>query len=177
MLGPGLARDLPPRVEMVRHSPPTHDSGAGRTPRSNLNLLLSFEPEAGRAGTLGQLEALLAPMGIHSVVAGSVDEASDLMGSLTVHIAVVDWTIPLSPGQPRPAGGRVLQLLSRLDPAPPTVIVRPPQPEARVSARGLAEALRDGAFAVIDRPIRLETMLEVMRRVVRRHYADHWPAA
>jgi hypothetical protein len=57
------------------------------------------------------------------------------------------------------------------------VIVRPPQPAARENARGLAEALRDGAFAVVDRPFQLETMLEVMRRVVSRHYSNHWPAA
>lgn len=158
---------------MVQHQPPTRDDA----PSSNLNLLLSFEPEPQRTSALQQLEALLSPLGINSVVAGSVDEASDVIGSVAVHIAVVDWTIPMSPGEPRPAGGRVLQLLRRLEPSPPTVIVRPPQPEARVSARGLTDALREGAFAVVDRPIQLETMLEVMRRVVRRHYKDHWPAA
>ena len=59
----------------------------------------------------------------------------------------------------------------------PTVVVRPPQPAARESARSLAAALREGAFAVLDRPVHLETMLQTMRRVLRRHYADHWPAA
>jgi len=61
--------------------------------------------------------------------------------------------------------------------APAAVVVRPPQPSTRDSARGLSEALRDGAFTVIDGPVRLENMLEVLRRVVRRHYRDHWPAA
>ena len=73
------------------------------------------------------------------------------------------------------AGPRVLQLLRRLDAPPPTVVVRPPQAAARDSARGLTEALREGAFAVLDRPVPLEAMLEVLRRIVRRHYADSWP--
>ena len=39
----------------------------------------------------------------------------------------------------------------------------------------LHEALREGAFAVLDMPLRMETMLETMRRVLCRHYADNWP--
>ena len=41
----------------------------------------------------------------------------------------------------------------------------------------LNDALREGVFAVLDRPLGLEPMLETLRRVVRRHYADRWPAA
>jgi hypothetical protein len=32
-------------------------------------------------------------------------------------------------------------------------------------------------FAVLDRPLGIESMLETLRRVVRRHYSDQWPAA
>jgi len=46
---------------------------------------------------------------------------------------------------------------------------------ARESARSLSAALREGAFAVLDRPIDLEMILEVMRRILRKHYADVWP--
>ena len=56
------------------------------------------------------------------------------------------------------------------------VVIRPPQPTVRESRRGLTSALREGAFAVLDRPLKLETMLETMRRVVQRHYQDLWPA-
>ena len=75
-----------------------------------------------------------------------------------------------------PGGPRILQMLRRLTQPPPTVVVRPPQPTSRESVRSLSAALREGAFAVIDRPIELETLLEVMRRILRRHYADLWPA-
>lgn len=156
---------------ILRDPDPVHEPAAAR-----LNLLLSSREEDRSAALLDQLVRLLEPMGIRGVVARSVEEAEESIRRLAIHIALVDLQIPLRPGGSDPAGGRVLQLLRRLDPAPPTVILRPPQPAARESARGLAEALRDGAFAVVDRPARLETLLEVMRRVLRRHYADNWPS-
>lgn len=72
------------------------------------------------------------------------------------------------------SGGRLLQLLRRLDAPPPTIVIRPPQPSQRDSARGLSDALREGAFAVLDRPVQLEAMLEAVRRIVARHYAHIW---
>jgi DNA-binding response OmpR family regulator len=131
-----------------------------------------------------QLPALLGPMGIDCFRCRSGVEATEFLRRGMVHIAIVDLSIPMEPPSPQtgqsrlaPAGPRVLQLLRRLHQPPPTVVVRPPQPSTRDSARGLADALRDGAFAVIDGPVRLESMLETLRRVVRRHYRDHWPAA
>jgi hypothetical protein len=130
-----------------------------------------------------QLPALLGPLGIDCVRCRSGIEATDFLRRAPVHIAIVDLSIPMEQceqvggRQFVPAGVRVLQLLRRLDQPPPTVVVRPPQPCYRDSARGLSDALRDGAFSVIDGPVPLEGMLEVLRRVVRRHYRDHWPAA
>ena len=47
---------------------------------------------------------------------------------------------------------------------------------ALLYALGDAEStIQQGAFAVLDRPIEIESMLEVMRRILRRHYADVWP--
>ncbi|MFO0874265.1 MAG: hypothetical protein U0575_09875 [Phycisphaerales bacterium] len=73
------------------------------------------------------------------------------------------------------AGARILQLLRRLESRPPVIVIRPPQPSLRESGRTLTEALDAGAFAVLDRPIHLEAMLDALRRIVRRHYANHWP--
>jgi len=124
-------------------------------------------------------------MGIRSITASSGEEATEVIRTIRVHIAVVDLAIPMqragcdSGGQQfdrASAGPRVLQVLRRLDAPPPTVVVRPPPVAARESARSLAEALREGAFAVLDRPVALESMLEVLRRILRRHYADAWPA-
>ncbi len=117
-------------------------------------------------------------MGIHSVRVTSGEDATEAIRTYTIHIAVVDLAIPLLRTEPsKAAGPRILQLLRRLDQPPPTVVVRPPQPTARDSSRGLSDALREGAFAVLDRPIDLETILEVMRRILRRHYADVWPTS
>ncbi len=154
-----------------------------------LNLLLSsahwrYEP------AFEQLPHLLAPLGIRSITVSSGEEATEVIRTIRVHIAVVDLSIPMhkpcvapDAGQSNEAarlalasaGPRLLQLLRRLDAPPPTVVVRPPPAAARESARTLADALREGAFAVLDRPVPLEAMLEVMRRIVRRHYADAWP--
>ena len=172
------------------HAPdpdPTQPAAAARTGdgaarKGRLSLMLTSG--GWRDGDFAdQLPALLGPLGIDCHRCRSGIEATEFLrgaaGRTPVHIAIVDLSIPMEPGCPRavPAGPRVLQLLRRLDQPPPTVVVRPPQPDSRDSARGLSDALREGAFAVIDGPVRLENMLEVLRRVVRRHYRDHWPAA
>jgi CheY-like chemotaxis protein len=122
-------------------------------------------------------------MGISSLRVHSGEEAAEVIQCTPIHIAVVDLAIPLhrrdDSGHDKPetpGGSRILQLLRRLPKPPPTVVVRPPQSAARESQRTLSDALREGAFAVLDRPISIETMLETMRRILRRCYADNWPA-
>ncbi len=109
--------------------------------------------------------------------ATSGDEAADLIQHHPIHIAVVDLQIPFERDCPsqRPGGPRILQLLRRLDQPPPTVVVRPAQATARESQRSLSEALQQGAFAVLDQPMKLDTLLEVMRRILRRYYEGAWP--
>jgi CheY-like chemotaxis protein len=169
-----------------QHHPET-DGSCGSTHR--LNLLLStpcwnVALDSERGHSVEQLPHLLAPMGIQVIRANSGEEAADVIRQFVVHIAVVDLSVPLQrathgiamEATAASGGPRVLQLLRRLDQPPPTVVIRPPQPAVRESARSLCEALREGAFAVLDQPVHLESMLEVMRRIVRRHYADCWPA-
>lgn len=176
---------------MVRHDQPDsrfpadgdHAGERGPANRRNdpaelprLNLLISYGGWR-EESAVNQLPRLLEPMGIVSIRVTCGEEATEIIRTTPVHIAVVDLTIPLHRQRQddAPAGPRILQLLRRLDQPPPTVVVRPPQIAARESARTLADALREGAFAVLDRPVQLETMLEVMRRVLRRHYANLWP--
>ena len=70
----------------------------------------------------------------------------------------------------------MLQLLRRLDEQPPVVVIRPADPSLRENTRSLGQSLREGVFAVLDQPVAIEDMLEVMRRILRRHYADVWPS-
>ena len=154
---------------------------AGDSPR--LNLLLTYGGWRERSFA-EQLPRLLAPMGIQSLRAESGEEAEQVIRTYPVHIAVVDLTIPLRkleepaaavPTGMSPGGARMLQLLRRLENHPPTVVIRPPVPSPRESARSLVQSLREGAFAVLDRPVDLEHMLDVMRRILSRYYADLWP--
>lgn len=145
--------------------------------RARLNLLLTHADWRDEAWA-DQLPRLLAPMGVHVVRAASGREATRVIQSGPVHIAVVDLSLPLEQNKDEPGaregGSRLLNLLARLDTPPPTVIIRR-RLTRREDDRCLASALEAGAFAVVDRPVHLETVLNVMRRVLARHYADRWP--
>jgi len=141
-----------------------------------LNLLLT------RGGwredqTVVQLPSLLEPMGIRSLTANSGEEATNVIENNVIHIAFVDLSLPLRAGcsKAAPAGERILQLLRRLDSPPPTIVLRPRQANARASARSLARSMQEGAFTVVDRPAKLETLLDALRRVLRRYYQNEWP--
>lgn len=128
------------------------------------------------------LPRLLEPMGVQAVRVRSGREAVNVVQSTPVHIAVVDLSLPLEPGQPTPddsitadeAGTRLLELLFRLETPPPTLVIKR-RKTRREAARELSSALSAGAFAVFEPPVQMETMLETMRRVLRRCYADRWP--
>ena len=148
-----------------------------------LNLLLTYGGWRERPA-VEQLPSLLNPLGIRAMQADSGEEAAQLIQSNPVHIAVVDLEIPVQPrstgSADRPSlnsegGLRILKLLRRLDPAPPTIVVRPRQATERERVRGLSHSLRDGAFAVLDRPLHVEALLEVLRRVLKRYYENLWP--
>ena len=158
--------------------PATPVGGSG-VPGGRLNLLLSYagwHPES----WVDRLPRLLEPMGVRSLRANSGREASEVIRVNTVHIAVVDLGLPLDDSDKSDspeAGSRLLEILSRLEQPPPTVIVKSSRTH-RDNCREMAAALRAGAFAVIDRPrdsTDLELLLEVLRRCLRRHYEGRWP--
>lgn len=125
-------------------------------------------------GWTAAVPQILGAHGVNIMEARSGIEASNLIRSVTVHIAVVDLALPLDGSAigSEPAGVRVLQLLRRLDAPPPVVVVRPPQPTRRESSRGLVDALLDGAFSVVDRPCHPEIMLRIMQRIMERYFVD-----
>ncbi len=142
-----------------------------------LNLLLTCG--SWRKDTMvRQLPRLLEPFGIRSLRAETGEEALQMIDEQDIHIAIVDLSIPLKSGEgiKRPGGERVLQLLRRMTPQPPTIVIRPRQSTARENARSLARSLQEGAFTVVDRPAMLETLLDALHRAMKRHYAGRWPA-
>jgi CheY-like chemotaxis protein len=150
---------------------------AGPAAGGRLNLLLSyagFQPEP----WVVHLPRLLEPMGVTSMRAGTGQEATRLIQTHRIHLAVVDLGLPLC-DDGEEGGARLLELLKRLDAPPPTVAVKPPKTIAD-DRRCLNAALRCGAFAVVDRPRDagdLNLMLDVLRRALSRFYAGRWPGA
>ena len=133
------------------------------------HLMVSYDPRRATPA-LEQLPSLLAPAGFETRFAANGEEAEVLLDSWTVHVAVVDWAIPLrgedSPGSV--AGGAFVRLLRRREAPPPVIVVRPPMATTRDRSRTLTDALREGVFAVLDRPLHTERLLEVLRRATER---------
>ena len=145
-------------------------------PGKRLNLLLTCGSWREDSPIL-QLPRLLGPFGIRSLTAKNGEEAVKVIETSDIHIAIVDLAIPLKVGSSdrRPGDERVLQLLRRLNPQPPTIVIRPRQTSARENARSLARSLHEGAFTVVDRPAMIETLLDALQRVLKKHYANRWP--
>ena len=74
-----------------------------------------------------------------------------------------------------PAGVWLLELFRRMRNSPPTVVLRSPTYNRADAERLLQEALRLGAFSVLDKPVELEQLLAVFRRLVDRQYRGLWP--
>lgn len=156
------------------------DIGAPSEPGTRLNLLLScpgWRPDP----WVERFPRLLEPMGIASHTARCGREASALIKAIPIHLAVVDLAIPLDQQGDGvdDAGIRLLEVLSRLETTPPTVVIKRGMGE-RDDHREMTAALRAGAFAVIDRPREardLEVMLDVLRRALVRFYQGRWPGA
>ncbi len=153
-------------------------TGSEGVPGGRLNLLLSY---AGweQDSWVDRLPRLLEPMGVCSLRAQTGAQATEVIRRTThIHIAVVDLGLPLdTKPASEEAGPKLLEILGRLKQPPPTVIVKRSRGH-RDDCREITAALRAGAFAVIDRPTDMrgvEILLDVLRRVLSRHYQGRWP--
>ncbi|MCC5822338.1 MAG: hypothetical protein LAT64_06355 [Phycisphaerales bacterium] len=152
---------------------PTHPGSAHR-----LNLLLStgaWQPDP----WVQRLPVMLDPIGVRSHIAASARSAERVIQATPIHIAIVDLALPFDEDDDRAdeAGVQLLELLARMPVPPPTVVIKRRR-SLRDDRREIAAALRAGAFAVVDRPnaqTELESLLEVLRRCLARHYAGRWP--
>ena len=155
-------------METVRH----HDRG------NRLNVLLTETDDRWSH----QLPQLLEPQGVRALLAHDVDEAVHILQNVRVHAVLVDVSLPMqgrgdsTPSAPPPGGLKLLRVIQRLEPTPPTVVVRGRAFDSRQDDRLLAEALKLRAFSVLDQPVQLEQLLQVLRRLIERHYGGQWPA-
>jgi CheY-like chemotaxis protein len=136
---------------------------------------------------IDRLPRLLEPMGVHSLRVDSGRQATSIIQSTRIHVAVVDLGLPLDESKTErdaelapefsEGGPRLLELLTRLAEPPPVVAVKRSR-TTRDDHRDITAALKLGAFAVIDRPrsaTDLDLLLDVLRRCLARHYQGRWP--
>ena len=148
-----------------------------------LNVLMT----EGEHAWVEQLPRLLGPHGVRAILAPDVGAAIRRIREGPVHAVVVDTTVPMERGEHRDrreerreaeedSGGlKLLRVIQRIEPAPPTVVVRDRRFDRRHDDRLLSEALRLDAFSVLDQPVQLEQLLDVLRRLIERHYGGRWP--
>ncbi len=157
-------------------------------PGARFKVLLTEDREHAIEHWTHQLPRLLEPQGVTSYVARTGQEAWRLMGSHRFHAAVIDLSTPTGQIQMSGGGDRVirlspqspgglwlLEILSRLRCCPPVVVVNSHPYSHRQAQRFLNLALKLGAFSVINRPVQLESLLEVIRRLIDKQYYGQWP--
>ncbi len=148
--------------------------------QARLNVLLTEDrPHAPEHWTV-QLSRLLQPQGVAAYMARSGREAIDLAEQVTIHAAVIDLSTPLDGNGFAPASSTgiwLLELMRRLPYRPPVVVVRGPAISQNDFDRMMREALRLGAFSVMNKPIDVEQVLAVFRRLLDRRYRGMWPSS
>ena len=176
---------------MVNVYPLSQEGGPDE--RARFNVLLTQDRPRGQTHWTTQFPRLLRPHGVVSYVAHSGREAIDLAQTLEIHAAVIDLGTPFERDHPTRsplsstitgealasgAGGQLwlVELFRRLPNQPPVVVVHHPTYSQRQIERLLREALRLGAFSVLNKPVDLEEILRVFRRLVDRQYRGSWPS-
>lgn len=146
---------------------------------ARFNVLLTEDRRHADEHWVNQLPRLLEPQGVQAFVARSGREAVDITMSVRIHAAVVDIATPTegeSVSAGTPGGLWLLEMFRRLPDRPPTVVVNNRLITQRQAQRLLADALRLGAFSVVNRPNDLDELLAVFRRLIDRRYRGQWPA-
>lgn len=171
------ARTPNPNHPAPGHPQPT-DPPAGFGGR--FNVLLTEDRDRPVEHWTRQLPRLIEPLGIHTHIARSAPEALELHAKITFHAAVVDLATPSGPlgGAPsaEPNGGLwLLKVLRRSQAQPPVVVVNS-RATQRQATKLLNEALRLGAFSVVNPPVQIERLLGSIQRLIERRYAGQWPS-
>lgn len=167
----------------VRPQPGEQQPGAGErfAPRFNV-LLTESRPQPSEEHWSVQLLRLLRPQGVQAHLAHTGREAVALADRFQFHAVVVDVGTPVdrtavSTVTAPPGGLWLLDLFQRMPNRPPVVLITSPMYSQRQLQRLLTESLRLGAFCVLNKPIELEQLLAVFRKLLDRTYRGAWPGA
>jgi len=145
---------------------------------ARLNVLLTERQPLVPEHWAAQLPRLLQRQGIRPYRARTGREAFELAERVPMHAALIDLATPLGENEESEetlGGLSLLELLRRSPEHPPAVVINTRAYSERQLQRLLNEALRRGAFTVIDRPRDLEALLTAMQRMIDRRYHGHWP--
>jgi CheY-like chemotaxis protein len=165
--------------------PPTDpDAGLkpapGTQPGGRFNVLLTEDRVRPDEHWTRQLPRLMQPLGVEAHLAATGKQALQLAERVTFHAAFVDLATPVDrPGAaanaPTAEGGLwLLQVLQRRTARPPVVVINS-RATRQQAVRLLNDALRLGAFSVINRPDDLHPLLTVIQRLLDRHHQGQWP--
>ena len=161
-------------------------------PVARFNVLLTQDRPRGDEAWFTQLPKLLQPQGVQAFMARSAREALRIAEQQTIHAAVIDLGVPVASetdlDDPTGAAHRLphgsgfartelwlLELFRRLPRRPPIVVLRQPAGDRQAAQRMLGEALRLGAFTVMDKPVNVERVLATFQRLLERQYRGQWP--
>ncbi|BAM05351.1 hypothetical protein PSMK_31920 [Phycisphaera mikurensis NBRC 102666] len=146
-------------------------------PEPRLRLLVTEDRVHADEHWTRQMPRLLGPLGVEAARVPSGTAALDAASRMRFDIAVIDLATPAGgsgPLRPPASGLWLLEVLRRMEGAPATVVINAAA-GPRQAERLLLASLRLGASAVIPRPVELNTLLEAIRRVLRRGHQDRWP--
>ncbi len=162
----------------MRNVSPSNSPSNPANVGARFNVLLTEDREHALEHWTRQLPRLMKPLGIHAHIACSASEALELHTKIHFHAAVIDLATPTGSSGPcaqAPNGGlSLLKVLRRADPQPPVIVVNS-RATQRQAVKLLNEALRLGAFSVVNPPVGIEKLLTTIHRLVDRHYAGTWP--
>jgi DNA-binding NtrC family response regulator len=130
------------------------------THSNRFTVLLADERESWHQ-TVSQL---LQPQGIQTLSARSGREALDLIQTVPVHVAVLDYHMQGLGGM------QVIKLMRELRQAPPAILLAP-----ELTNHLLHEAMGMHVFSVLSKPVDFNVLLDTLARVIKRHYEGRWP--
>lgn len=162
--------------------PPTDpDAGLKPQPGGRFNILLTEDRARPVEHWTRQFPRLMKPLGVEAHLAATGRQALELSERITFHAAFIDLATPKDAASRGQASGSsangglwLLEVLQRQAQHPPVVVVNS-RATRQQAVRLLNDALRLGAFSVVNRPEDLHPLLAVIQRLLNRHHQGQWP--
>lgn len=161
--------------------PPTDpDAGFKPQPGGRFNILLTEDRDRPLEHWTRQFPRLMRPLGVEAHLATTGRQALELSERITFHAAFVDLATPKDATSVNTVGNSgggglwLLEVMQRQAQHPPVVVVNS-RATRQQAVRLLNEALRLGAFSVVNRPDNLTPLLNVIQRLLNRHHQGQWP--